>query len=234
MYCVGGFFLFSEFFPFHVIMQGKYPLYFLRKKSRFSQLGLCPSCPRHSGWVAVTDPTVALALDCLCHLPLDSMSLRAVGSHHLCASLSPSCAQTRASYKYAQCSPIRAGTKASPGSGDPELMSRCVEAITFKGLTVSRQVFVHNPTQQSSVQGGERMAGIERKSPLKLACREASRRWPHLALPRVRSQLAAQKGIFRHKRRLGQKLGEVEDPGRQCADIWIHHFHPGIFNWNYF
>lgn len=119
-------------------------------------------------------PTVALALICLCHLPLDSIVPEAgVGSHHLCASLSPSCAQTRASYKYAQCSPIRAEPKNSPGSRGPRTNVKvCGSTITFKGLTVSRQVFVHNPTQQSSVQGGERMAGIERKSPLKLACRE--------------------------------------------------------------
>ena len=120
------------------------------------------------------DPTVALSLIYLCHLPPDSiLPVAGAGSHHLCASLSPSCARTRASYKCIQYSTIRAEPKNSTGSwGSRTNVKVCGSTITFKGLTVSRQVFVHNPTEQSSMQGGERMVGIERKNQLSFGCRE--------------------------------------------------------------
>lgn len=148
MYCVGGFLpFFPEFFTLsHVIMQGNTHCIFKEEILDFLSWACAPPAP---GTVAggCHGPTVALCLICLCHLPLDSIvpeaGLGLITFVHLSASDPP---RQGLPYKYAQCSPIRAEPKNSPGSRGPKNQCQGVWKHNYFRGSQSQTGVVHNPT----------------------------------------------------------------------------------------
>ena len=236
MYCVGGFLPFSEIFPLPCHNVGEIPTVFLRKKSQIFSARPVPLLPQAQWLVAVKTPLLFFLLFISAICLQTAYSLRQGLGLITFVHLSPSCARTRASYKCIQYSTIRAEPKNSTGSwGSRTSVKVCGGTITFKGLTVSRQVFVHNPMQQSFMRGGERMVGIERKSQLSFGCRQG---FMEVVTPGsakgLRVSWLLRRAFSRQKDTLNKNLGKQKTLGGSAQTFESIIFNLGYFNWNYF